>query len=420
MCCRFIDGEKISEDLLTLIGLEGMTTGEAIYNALVKRFSDLEIPMRKCISVTTDGAPAMVGKQQGVVARLKTDMPSMLAFHCIIHQTVLCGKLSAIFQQLMTNAMKMINFLKSQSALRHRNLRKFLNEANAEYDDLLTHNNVRWLSKGNALFRIWKVREELLSFLNTCTSSNAQPFKEMMSSTEDMCDLAFLVDICGHLNKLNLKLQGREKTIVDLLVAVQSFEHQLELFATDIQADMLQFITLKTFIDDIDVEDIGFTTNGYVQFIEGLTQEFNKRFSQFQSLKHLVQLIKAPQKAKPNGEWMAELPTLQTDVSASTIQLELCNMKGADIQNINDTFWLEATTEAEYPHLTKLAKLLLTIFASTYICESAFSNMNHIKNKLRSTLTQDHLDQLLRVACSNREPDYKNMLDTYKQFHSSH
>lgn len=80
MCCRFIDGEKISEDLLTLIGLEGMTTGEAIYNALVKRFSDLEIPMRKCISVTTDGAPAMVGKQQGVVAQLKTDMPSMLVF----------------------------------------------------------------------------------------------------------------------------------------------------------------------------------------------------------------------------------------------------------------------------------------------------------------------------------------------------
>ncbi len=107
-------------------------------------------------------------------------------------------------------------------------------------------------------------------------------------------------------------------------------------------------------------------------------------------------------------------------------------MKGADIQNINDTFWLEATnvavrtatleatTEAEYPHLTKLAKLLLTIFASTYICESAFSNMNHIRNKLRSTLTQDHLDQLLRVACSNRKPDYKNILDMYKQFHSSH
>lgn len=419
MHCRFIDNNHVIEELLTLIGLEGETTGQAIYNALVKRFNDMKIPLQNCISVATDGAPAMTGKEQGVVARLKKDIPSLLTFHCIIHQTVLCGKLNAHFQELMSNAMKMINFLKSQSALRHRNLKKFLKQANAEYEELLTHNNVRWLSKGNALSRIWSVREELQSFLLTCTSSNAQPFKEMMGSIPDMCDMAFLVDICGHLNELNLKLQGHGKTIVDLLLAVQSFEHKLELFAADITADMHHFTTLKTFLSENDGE-YGFTTTEYVQFIEKLSQEFKKRFGQFQSLKHLVLLIKAPQSAKPHGEWMAQLPALGIDVSAAAIQLELCNLNDADIESIDDTFWLKPTTEAEYPHLTKLAKCLLTVFAATYICESAFSCMNHIKSKNRSVLTQDHLHQLLRVACSSREPDYKKIMDNYKQSHVSH
>ncbi|XP_067945373.1 general transcription factor II-I repeat domain-containing protein 2B-like [Watersipora subatra] len=107
--------------------------------------------------------------------------------------------------------MKMINFFRSQSALRHRNLRKFLKESDAICEDLRTYNNISWLSKGNALSRLWSTRLELTSFLNTCTSLNAKQFQEMMSSSKDMSDLAFLVDICGHLNDLNLKLQSRTR-----------------------------------------------------------------------------------------------------------------------------------------------------------------------------------------------------------------
>ncbi|XP_067942863.1 general transcription factor II-I repeat domain-containing protein 2-like [Watersipora subatra] len=199
---RFFDGEEMKE-ILTLVGLEGETTSQATYDALVKRLDKMKIPLHKFVSVTTDGAPAMVGRDQGLIAELKKDMPSMLAFHCIIHQTVLCGKLNDHFQHLMCKAMKMINFLRSQSALRHRNLRKFLKESDAICEDLLTYNNIRRLSKENALSRLWSIRQELTSFLNTCTSLSAKQFQEMMSSSKDMSNLAFLVDICSHLNDLN-------------------------------------------------------------------------------------------------------------------------------------------------------------------------------------------------------------------------
>ncbi|XP_067942931.1 general transcription factor II-I repeat domain-containing protein 2-like [Watersipora subatra] len=115
-----------------------------------------------------------------------------------------------------------------------------------------------------------------------------------------MNDLAFLVDICGHLNDLNLKLQGKNKTIINTLPAVQAFSHKLELFVVDVQSDMLHFPTLKAFLDDD--EEMASCTAEYTHFIEKLQQEFSNQFSQFQSLKHIIQLIKAPQKAKPNGE----------------------------------------------------------------------------------------------------------------------
>ena len=157
-----------------MIGLDGDTTGESVYNALVSKLDELGIPLDRCMSVTTDGAPAMVGTQQRLVARLRKDKQYLLAFHCIIHQTVLCGKLDVKFQALIINSMKMTNHSKSKSALRHRKLREFLHETNAKYDDLLTYNNVRWfraeplLVRGSALTRICELRGELNSFLETC------------------------------------------------------------------------------------------------------------------------------------------------------------------------------------------------------------------------------------------------------------
>ncbi|XP_067943143.1 zinc finger BED domain-containing protein 5-like [Watersipora subatra] len=57
---RFFDGEEMKEELLTLVGLERETNGQATYDALVKRLDKMKIPLHKCISVTTDGAPAMM------------------------------------------------------------------------------------------------------------------------------------------------------------------------------------------------------------------------------------------------------------------------------------------------------------------------------------------------------------------------
>ena len=73
--------------------MKGKTTGEEIY-ARVRYIIDLmNLNLAKLTSVTTDGAPAMIGPHQGFVARMKQNCPHMLNYHCIIHQSVLCAKM---------------------------------------------------------------------------------------------------------------------------------------------------------------------------------------------------------------------------------------------------------------------------------------------------------------------------------------
>ena len=140
---QYYSKELYHERLLTLLNLKGRATGAIIFDAFETFMIGSKIPWNKIVGVATDGAPAMVGKHSGFVKYLKDRCPNLLAYHCIIHDTVLCAKLKDSYADLMVVAMKMMNFLKSQSGLRHRQLISFLQEMEAEYDDLLTYNSVR-------------------------------------------------------------------------------------------------------------------------------------------------------------------------------------------------------------------------------------------------------------------------------------
>ncbi|KAI4793323.1 hypothetical protein KUCAC02_032800 [Chaenocephalus aceratus] len=67
----------------------------------------------------------MIGREKGAVQRLKEHHPELLSHHCIIHQSVLCANLGKEYSDVMETSQ-------------------------CSNDDILLHNNVRWLSKGIA------------------------------------------------------------------------------------------------------------------------------------------------------------------------------------------------------------------------------------------------------------------------------
>ena len=171
-------------------------------------------------------------------------------------------------------------------------------------------------------------------------------------------------------------------------------------------------------LSEIETEDDADTmpTADFIAFIKKMDAEFKQRFSQFRALSHVIQLIKSPHTAKTDGEWKTQVQEIAVQLSVAEIQLELCDMLGSETGPDDEVeqFWTNPAISAKYPNMSKLAVYLLTIFASTYLCESGVSNMSHIENKLRSVLTQEHLHQLLQISCCSREPNYQELLSGKK------
>ena len=79
----------------------------------------------------------------------------------------------------------------------------------SEHKNLLYNTKVRWLSKGNVLSRVFELCDELKIYLNDTKPELAFHF----TNAKFIACLAYVVDIFHSLNILNLKMQGKEKTL---------------------------------------------------------------------------------------------------------------------------------------------------------------------------------------------------------------
>jgi hypothetical protein len=85
---------SMKEEILTILPLKGRTKGEDIYHAFEEYDSDINVPLQNLVSITTDGAYAMVDSRTGFVCICRKDesMPVSIAYRCVIHQEDLCTK----------------------------------------------------------------------------------------------------------------------------------------------------------------------------------------------------------------------------------------------------------------------------------------------------------------------------------------
>lgn len=135
------------EKSLKLESVPISTSGNEICKVVIKIFSDLNIDISKIVSITTDGAPNMVGKNVGFLKLfMEAIRHPLVPFHCIIHQEVLCANSGfSELNDLMSVVTKIVNFIASWPLLK-REFSALLQEVDSTYSGLLMFNNVRWLS----------------------------------------------------------------------------------------------------------------------------------------------------------------------------------------------------------------------------------------------------------------------------------
>ena len=128
----------------------------------------------------------------------------------------------------------MVNFVKKSSLFTSR-FSKLCKNMSADYTILLYHTDVRWLSKGNMLSRVFQLREELAEFF---FGRQRQEFATYLNDPSFVKRLACLADIFETLNTLNLSLQGSKTTIINLYDSLNAFVQKLELRKMHVMKDV--------------------------------------------------------------------------------------------------------------------------------------------------------------------------------------
>ena len=220
---RGIDNDfNITEEMAALVSLKDTMKANDIYGAVTATLAKFNLDFRKISGITTDGAPAMVGKREGLVKliedeALRSGNTILMKYHCIIHQENLCAK-SLKIESVMNVVIKTVNFIRSRG-LNHRQFQEFLNDLDSEFGDVVYYSEVRWLSRGKMLKRVFDLKDEIQTFMEL----KGHPIPEFLDD-EWLSDFAFLIDITSHLNELNARLQGKGQLIPMMLIMSMLFK----------------------------------------------------------------------------------------------------------------------------------------------------------------------------------------------------
>nr|XP_024655565.1 protein ZBED8-like [Maylandia zebra] len=223
---RYVKDDMIKEDFLFCKPLTTTTKAADVKKLVDDFFGDNNLSWDMVSAVCTDGAPVMLGRNSGFGALVKADAPHIIVTHCILHRHALATKtLPPKMAEVLKTVVECVNYVRN-SALRHRIFSELCKEMGSEFEVLLYHSNVRWLSRGQVLNRVFAMCVELALFLHEHQHCHADCFK----NPEFILILAYMADIFAALNHLNRQMQGGGVNIIEAEEHLKAFQKKLTLW----------------------------------------------------------------------------------------------------------------------------------------------------------------------------------------------
>uniref|UniRef100_UPI00358ECE96 general transcription factor II-I repeat domain-containing protein 2-like n=1 Tax=Myxine glutinosa TaxID=7769 RepID=UPI00358ECE96 len=357
---RYCDS-TVREELCCLKPMSDTTKGEDIAKVFMEHFEEREIDIRKIFAVTTDGAPAMVGKQRGAV-RLNEEKVGhpIMKLHCIIHQENLCAKMSnSDLNEVMATGQNYPEFEDEKWLVKF----VFLTDIMGHLNEL----NPRLQGAGQTvldMFDTWTAFVgKLAIFSSDVATSTFRYFRHVRElSSQHSISTA---EICKYMSELESEFTTRfgdfQKygPMFSFLIKPDSFDgHELDL----------------SLIDWSDTQDVE------------------------------MQLIEL----KSSTLWVTKFAELRKQLETTAVQ---------DHETCIFTCW--TSVPKKFSCLQNVALALLSVFRSTYLCEQIFSHMKNVLSPSRSRLTTDHSEACVQLKVTNYNSQTME-LSKGKQGHGSH
>ncbi|XP_005005209.1 protein FAM200C [Cavia porcellus] len=392
---RYMKEKEIVEEFLFCEPLQLTTKGVDAFSLFRDFFLKHKIALDVCGSVCTDGASSMLGENSEFVARMTKEVPHIVMTHCLLNPHALVIKtLPLKLRDALFTVVRVINFIKGR-APNHRLFQAFFEEIGIEYNVLLFHTEMRWLSRGQILTHIFEMYEEINQFLHHQSSNLIDGFE----SKDFKIHLAYLADFFKHLNELSASVQRIGMNTVSAREKLSAFVRKFPFWQKRIEK--------RNFTNFPSLEEIIVSDNEGICIAAEITlhlQELSDFFLGYFSVGNLDEASKwILDPFLFNLDFVDDGYFIKNDLAelraSGQILVEFETMKLED-------FWCAQLTV--FPDLAKIALEILMPFATTYLCELGFSALLHFKAKSRSCF---NMSDDIRVAISKIVPRFSEIIE---------
>ncbi|MBN3296040.1 GTD2A protein, partial [Amia calva] len=211
---------------------------------------------------------------------------------------------------------------------------------------------------------------------------------------------------------VSFQLNNGIKDITEMISSVKTFQEKI---------DLKQFPSMSEEVEKQKQTEGNLPSfEKYTSHLEIILAEFERRFADFKQLEPVATFISFPFMAVDVGE-IAEQIRSVFNLDKADIKNEIITIQNY-IQlkcRASDATFLALVNTTKYPEIKKVALCIKSLFGSTYLCESAFSSMKIVKSKYRSTMTDAHLNDCMRLALTKYTPNFNKLADD-RQCQASH
>lgn len=435
---QFIDlhDEIMKEDTINNEKLmEPKVTGSKLGKIVVKTLESLNLDLKNCIAITTDGCSMMVSETCGAVEEVLKVATN--AVHCPCYNHYLNNSLSASSDvQIIRNSVgtmkETISFFNA-SAKRSNTLRKIMG------GQLCGLCETRWIERHDGVLQFRVLLPKIIETLNhvsqwqdSKTSSKANALKIVLCESNFLVAVVCLSDVLNttqslsyFLQKKQIDLKSAQDMVQDTLKLLQrkrenceekfrSFFEEVKNIANDIGVEikMPRVARIQRNRDNYPVNgpETYFRQAVYIPVLDNVMTDLKNRFST-EALDLYSFSVLFPD----------SVTSKDSTLSKEAVK-KLCNRYSTFFKECPEVLEISLTTELEmwhmqcdrrnydssisamrlfnccdveiYPLLHTLFKIFLTMPSSGASAERSFSTLKRLKTYLRSTTTEERLNGL--------------------------
>jgi Domain of unknown function (DUF4371) len=388
----------------------------SIFSAIKNFYMTNSLDFKKMVMFTSDGASVMLGKRNGVAARIRAEIPHLTEQHCVAHREDLgiddaWGKVSLM--KNIETLLRTVYTVFSRSSVKKAEFEELANVADNDVVSFRPLNEVRWMSRHFAVKALMKNYNILIEYFEKQIEGENDPIakyclKELKNPQVHVA-LTVLNEVLAELADLCTVFQ---RSCISTIEAVQFAKAKISKLKS-------QYLELNE-VHWSDAVKILLSTDGYeetetaaiLRFIERVCLHLQERFPDDELREWVAFDTQAIQNQASFDYGKAELSKLATKyehllapgTTNAKLQSEYDDLKyvlkekmqSGTLKTFADVICFVLTDE-KFSTVATFVDICGTFQASSADAERGFSLMNNIKTKLRNRLEILHLDMIMRI-----------------------